>query len=119
MSKLLFQYAASGSYEPQVDTDECVAMNPNDGYYFHNEDCNGAASAICQLLDAPTDSKSPIESIFIRAINEINEMESAKFSNSIHSKEISHSMNFCIVLANNLRAFCEKKSFTEPSFIFK
>ena len=53
-----FQSNSSASYEPQVDTDECVAMNPYDGYYFHNEDCNSAYSAICQLLDAPTDSKS-------------------------------------------------------------
>ena len=50
MLVLLPQYNFDAAYEPQDDlNDDCVAMAPLDGYYFHNEDCASQFSALCQL----------------------------------------------------------------------
>ena len=48
MSKLILQ-GDTGTYEPQEDGDDCVAMAPEDGYYFHNEGCSDEYSPLCQL----------------------------------------------------------------------
>ena len=38
-----------GDFEPQDDGDACVALDPQDGFYFHNEGCSNEFSVICQL----------------------------------------------------------------------
>ena len=37
------------SYEPQeYDGNDCVAMDPLDGYYFHNENCASNYTVLCK-----------------------------------------------------------------------
>ena len=47
----------SGDFEPFGDGEDCVALDPNDGFYFHSVDCSRQFTPICEI-DAEKDGEN-------------------------------------------------------------